>query len=54
MSKPYNYDLRQKAIQAIKRDGPKISEAGQLFNVRVATPLTYGFRGKPKLGTPFA
>jgi transposase len=54
MPKPYSYDLRQKAIQAIKLDGPKISEAGQLFNVRVATPLTYGFRGKPKLGTPFA
>ena len=54
MSKPYSYDLRQKVIQAINLDGAKISEADQLFNARVATPLTYDFRGKPKLGTPFA
>jgi hypothetical protein len=54
MPKPYSYDLRQKAIQAIKLDRPKISFARQQFNARVATPLTYGFRGKPKLGTPFA
>ncbi len=54
MAKPYSYDLRQKVIQAIKLDRAKIREARQLFNARVATPLTYGFRGKPKLGTPFA
>jgi len=54
MPKPYSYDLRQKAIQAIKLDRPKISFARQQFKGRVATPLTYGFRGKPKLGTPFA
>jgi hypothetical protein len=52
MPKPYSYDLRQKVSQAIKLDGPKISEAPQLFNARVATPLTYGFQGKPKLGRP--
>ena len=49
MPKPYSYDFRQKVIQAIKLDNPKISSARQLFNARVATPLTYGFRGKPKL-----
>jgi len=54
MPKPYSYDLCQKVIQAIKLDGPKISFACQLFNARVATPLTYGFRGKPKQGAPFA
>ena len=54
MPKPYSYDLRQKVIQAIKLDSPKISFARQLFNGRVATPLTYRFRGKPKLGTAFA
>ena len=54
MPKPYSYDLRQKVIQAIKLDGAKISEARQLFNTRVTTPLTYGFRGKPKLGRAFA
>jgi hypothetical protein len=54
MPKPYSYDLRQKVSQAIKLDSPKISEARQQFNARVATPLTYGFRGKPKLGTAFA
>jgi len=54
MPKLYIYYLRQKSIQAIKLDRPKISFARQQFNARVATPLTYGFRGKPKLGTPFA
>ncbi len=33
MPKPYSYDLRQKAIQAIKLDGFKISEASQIFNI---------------------
>jgi hypothetical protein len=54
MPKPYSYDLRQKVSQARKLDSPNISEARQHFNARVATPLTYGFRGKPKLGTAFA
>src|SRR5688500_16388104 len=54
MPKPYSYDLRQKVSQAIKLDGPKISEARQQSNARVATPLTYGLRGQPKRGTPFA
>ena len=54
MPKLYSYDLRQKSIQAIKLDHPKISFAPQLFNARVATPLTYGFRGKAKFGTPLA
>ena len=33
MAKPYSYDLRQKVIQAIERDGIKKSEASQLFNI---------------------
>jgi len=30
--KPYSYDLRQKAIEAIELDALKISEASLLFN----------------------
>jgi len=33
MPKPYSYDLRQKVIQAIQRDGIKKGEASQLFNI---------------------
>lgn len=33
MPKPYSYDLRQKVIQAIQRDGYKKSEASQMFNI---------------------
>jgi len=33
VAKPYSYDLRQKVIQAIERDGIKKSEASQLFNI---------------------
>jgi len=33
MPKPYSYDLRQKVIQAIQRDGLKKCEASELFNI---------------------
>lgn len=33
MAKPYSYDLRQKVIQAIERDGMKKGEAAQVFQV---------------------
>ena len=33
MPKPYNYDLRQKVIQAILLDGLKINEASLMFNI---------------------
>jgi hypothetical protein len=51
MPKPYSYDLRQKVIQAIKLDGLRISSGESTVQQSVATPLTYGFRGKQKLGT---
>jgi transposase len=33
MPKPHSYDLRQKAIQALKLNGLKKSEASLLFNI---------------------
>jgi transposase len=33
MPKPYSYDLRKKAIEAIEQDGMKKSEVSQLFNI---------------------
>jgi hypothetical protein len=33
MPKPYSYDLRKKAIEAIEQDGMKISVFSQLFNI---------------------
>lgn len=33
MAKAYSYDLRQKVMQAIERDGLKKSEASELFNI---------------------
>jgi transposase len=32
MPKPYSYDLRQKALQALELDGLKITEVSRLFN----------------------
>ena len=34
MPKPYSYDLRKKAIEALEQDGMKKSEVSQLFNIR--------------------
>jgi len=33
MANPYSYDLRQKVMEAIERDGMKKSEVSQLFNL---------------------
>ena len=33
MPKPYSYDLRKKALQAIELDGLKISEASEIFGI---------------------
>ncbi len=33
MAKAYSYDLRQKVMQAIERDGMKKSEASEVFNI---------------------
>lgn len=37
MPKPYSYDLRHAAIQAIKLDGLKISEVSIIFNISRST-----------------
>lgn len=33
MARPYSYDLRQKVMEAIEKDGLKKSEASQLFHI---------------------
>ena len=37
MPKPYSYNIRQKAIQAITLDGFKIIEASEMFNISCNT-----------------
>ncbi len=53
MAKPYSYDFRQKVIQAIELDGPKKSEASELFNISRNT-INLWLQRKAKTGDVMA
>ena len=49
MAKPYDYDLRQKVIQAIERDGLPKSKASKLFGISRNT-IDLGFKRRAETG----